>query len=922
LYEVLELDIRTLILSYGAALLVCIFLVGHLAGQYKQRRGGLRFWLMAFVMQFVAILLVVLHGKLPTLLTVVASGLASVFGVILLSAGLQRFSGAASRWGIQLPLFLIFGCIHTYFGLVEPNLGWRSINFAAFSAFFCGQIAWQLLVEASPEQYAGTRPAGIVMSGYVLLHLTRIAAYTQALPLHDFLHAGNADAIVILCYELLAIALAFSLMLMVNHRLRVELNSELEARIVSEQNTHDSEARLVRAELIGKTGNWALRLDTSEIVSSAGAQQIYGLYGNTFSYQRVKEMPLPEYRPILDDALNKMLKEDRPYDVEFRIRAADSGEVKHVHSIASYDRSTNTIFGVLQDVTQIKVTEAAIQLAAKVFSHTREGVAIADSSGNLIEVNDAFSRITGYSRDEVIGKNPRILNSGRQDKAFYADMWLAINTKGYWSGELWNRHKSGAFYAEMLSVSVVRDSSGAVQNYVGLMSDVTANREHQAQLVRIAHYDSLTGMPNRILLADRLSQALLQSQRRERAMVVAYLDLDGFKAINDTHGHEVGDQLLIEVANRMKEALREGDTLSRLGGDEFVALLVDLEQPTECDEILKRLLVAASSVVATRAGDLNVTASIGVTIYPQDGQDAEILLRHADQAMYLAKQSGKNRYHLFDVNQDTTSRVRRERLNEIGAALVRREFVLFYQPKVNMKTGEVIGVEALIRWQHPVRGLLLPSEFLPIVENNLLETQIGDWVIRSAAQQVNEWRSCGVQLQISVNISAQHLLQKDFAEKLERLMQEYPELPSGSLELEILETSALEDLELVAKTMQSCRRIGIGFALDDFGTGYSSLAYLKKLRSDLIKIDQSFVRDMLVDPDDLAIIGGVIGLAKAFDLRVIAEGVETMQHGIKLLSMGCPLAQGYGVKKPMPAGEVLAWIESWTPFSEWLEFSK
>jgi EAL domain-containing protein (putative c-di-GMP-specific phosphodiesterase class I) len=239
-----------------------------------------------------------------------------------------------------------------------------------------------------------------------------------------------------------------------------------------------------------------------------------------------------------------------------------------------------------------------------------------------------------------------------------------------------------------------------------------------------------------------------------------------------------------------------------------------------------------------------------------------------------------------------------------------------------MKTGEVIGVEALIRWQHPVRGLLLPSEFLPIVENNLLETQIGDWVIRSAAQQVNEWRNCGVQLQISVNISAQHLLQKDFAEKLERLIQEYPELPSGSLELEILETSALEDLELVAKTMQSCRRIGIGFALDDFGTGYSSLAYLKKLRSDLIKIDQSFVRDMLVDPDDLAIIGGVIGLAKAFDLRVIAEGVETMQHGIKLLSMGCPLAQGYGVKKPMPAGEVLAWIKSWTPFSEWLEFSK
>ena len=917
----LELDIRTLILSYGAALLVCIFLVGHLLGQYMQRPDSLRLWLMAFAMQFIAIVLVVMQGYIPALFSVVVSGLASVFGVILLNAGLQRFIGAASGVRFQLLMFLVFGAIHTYFGLIDPNLGWRNINFAAFSAFFCGQSAWLLLAGASATQRAGTRPVGVIMAGYSLLHLSRIAAYTQALPLHDFLHAGNADAVVILCYELLAIALAFSLMLMVNHRLRVELNNQLEGRIQSEQKTRESEARLVRAELTGKTGNWALRLDTQEIVSSTGAQQIYGLSGNTFSYQLIKEMPLPEYRPLLDEALIRMFRDGEPYDVEFRIRTADTGAIKHVHSMASYDRSTNTVFGVIQDVTQSKKTEAEIQLAAKVFTHAREGVAIADASGNLIEVNDAFSRITGYVRDDVIGKNPSMLKSGLQDKAFYDAMWRDIAADGHWSGELWNRHKSGAFYAEMLSVSVVRDKLGAVQNYVGLLSDVTASREHRAQLERIAHYDSLTGLPNRILLADRLRQALLHCQRRERALVVAYLDLDGFKAVNDVHGHDVGDQLLIEVAHRMQESLREGDTLSRLGGDEFVALLVDLEHPTECEEILKRLLVAASSACTTSAGDISVTASIGVTSYPQDGQDAEILLRHADQAMYVAKQSGKNRYHLFDVNQDTLIKVQREKLDEIKSALASRALVLFYQPKVHMKTGEVIGVEALIRWQHPARGLLLPSEFLPIVETNSIGIDIGDWVIRSAVQQVNQWRISGLQLQVSVNVGAQHLLQKDFPEKLARLMQEYSDLPSGCLELEILETSALEDLAHVAQTMQACRQIGIGFALDDFGTGYSSLTYLKQLRSDLIKIDQSFVRDMLVDSDDLAIVSGVIGLAKALDLRVIAEGVETMQHGVRLLSMGCQLAQGFGIAKPMPAGEVLAWIDSWTPFREWLEFT-
>lgn len=567
-----------------------------------------------------------------------------------------------------------------------------------------------------------------------------------------------------------------------------------------------------------------------------------------------------------------------------------------------------------ENITQRKQAEEKLQLAANVFTHAREGILITDAAGIVIDVNDTFTHITGYSREEILGKKPSLLSSGRQGQEFYTALWHDLTSIGHWSGEIWNRRKNGEIYAEMLTISTVRDTSGHTQNYVGLFIDITSMKEYQQQLEHIAHFDVLTNLPNRVLLADRLQQAMLQTQRHKHSLAVVYLDLDGFKIVNDTYDHETGDELLVAISKRMKVALREGDTLARIGGDEFVAVLGGLEQMADCEPILERFLQATADPVIINDNTLQVSASIGVTFYPQDSVDADQLMRHADQAMYIAKQAGKNRYHLFDILQDAAIKIQRESLENIRQALKKAEFVLYYQPKVDMQTGNIIGAEALIRWQHPERGLLPPGDFLPVIENHPLSVDLGEWVIDTALTQMSIWNASGLNIPVSVNVGARQLQQRNFVTQLATLLGKYPHINPGDLELEILETSALADIAEVSAIMHACREIGVRFALDDFGTGYSSLTYLRHLPADTLKIDQSFVRDMLVDPDDLAIVNGVIGLAAAFHRQVIAEGVETLAHGKLLLSMGCVLAQGYGIARPMPAEK----IPDWRPDSDWL----
>jgi diguanylate cyclase (GGDEF)-like protein/PAS domain S-box-containing protein len=607
-----------------------------------------------------------------------------------------------------------------------------------------------------------------------------------------------------------------------------------------------------------------------------------------------------------------------PYEINYRHK---NGQVFVGETVGTPVHGPNGSIvgyvGVIRNVSDRKQAEEKLKLAASVFTHALEGIMITDASGTIIEVNDTFSLITGYSREEALGENPRILNSDRQDADFYESFWTQLLKKNNWSGEIWNRRKNGELYAQLMTVSAVCDENDKVLYYVSLFNDISLIKHNEQQLEHIAHFDLLTGLPNRVLLADRLEQAMKQSQRRKQSIAVAFLDLDNFKIINDTHGHEVGDELLLLLSQRMKDSLREGDTLARFGGDEFVAVLVDFENLSDCEPLLERLLQAAANPVIVGDFKLKVSVSIGVTLYPQDGADADQLMRHADQAMYIAKQGGKNRYHVFDVTQDAAIKNQRESVGYIKQALERNEFVLHYQPKVNMQTGDVIGAEALIRWQHPELGLLPPGEFLPYIENHPISVSIGEWVIDTALTQMSQWHTDGLDIPVSVNVGARQLQGAGFVTKLSDLLGQHPDVQPCCLELEILETSALDDTNEVSTIMNECIDIGVRFALDDFGTGFSSLTYLKRLPAVLLKVDQSFVRDMLDDPDDRAIVNGVISLAAAFNRLVIAEGVETVAHGSQLLSMGCVLAQGYGIARPMPGEDMPAWAANWKPDPSW-----
>ncbi|AMK77413.1 MULTISPECIES: EAL domain-containing protein [Methylomonas] len=568
---------------------------------------------------------------------------------------------------------------------------------------------------------------------------------------------------------------------------------------------------------------------------------------------------------------------------------------------------------------ELQRREAEQRLAASVFAHTHDSVVITDSENRIIDANAAFSRITGYSREEVLGKNPSILKSGRQSTEFYKAMWQALNAHDHWSGELWNRNKKGEVFAALTSISVVRDDNGQIHHYIGLSADITPLKNHEYDLERIAHFDPLTGIPNRVLLADRLSQALAHTHRAGNHMAVCYLDLDGFKPVNDQFGHEVGDQLLIEISLRIRDCLRAGDTVARIGGDEFVLLLLDFNDTRECEAVLERMLCKVAEPLTIADNLVCVSASLGLTFYPDDRANADTLLRHADQAMYVAKQRGKNRYHRFDQELDRIALIRGETLTQIEAALINNQFVLYFQPKVNMRLGKVLGAEALIRWQHPERGLLSPAAFLPDIEGTEMVIALGNWVFARALDHLQNWQNMGLNIVISINIAPRHLLHHDFVETLRAGFAAHPQLRPHCLELEILETAALEDIGRVTAVMKECQKLGVGFALDDFGTGYSSLTYLKALPAETLKIDQSFIRDILGDPEDLAIVAGIINLTAAFHRQVIAEGVETEEHGLLLLKLGCDNAQGYGIARPMPAGDLPAWIANWLPNQEWLK---
>ena len=669
-------------------------------------------------------------------------------------------------------------------------------------------------------------------------------------------------------------------------------------------------------------------------VSSDGhIQDFNDRFAQTFGYSR-EELPDLEawWRLAYPDPAYRQWV--RATWAEVVVEAAASGNpirpIEYQVTCKNGDVRTMEISGVilgdnflatLIDLTEHKKAEQTTRLAASVFANSQEGIIITDAENRILDVNAAFTRICGYDRAEVIGQNPKILASGRHDDAFFAEMWRAIHEKGAWQGEVWNRKKSGEVFVEMLSIDAVSDEAGRIQHYVGAFTDISTLKEHQAELEKIAHYDTLTGIPNRRLLSDRMAQELSRARRSGRPVAVCYLDLDGFKPVNDVYGHKAGDQVLIEVSHRLQQILRTGDTLARIGGDEFVLLFCDLAQEQQCYQGLERVLSAIAQPIPIGADTVSVSASIGVTLFPRDDADADTLLRHADQAMYQAKEAGKGRFHLFDAEHDRLIKANRATVQRLQRALDDREFLLHYQPKVQLTGGGVIGVEALIRWQHPVRGLLSPAEFLPLLMGTELELALGDWVIESALHQIELWKAGGLALGVSVNVSANHLLRPNFVDHLKSALERHPTVAAGDLELEVLESAAIDDLGSASRVLSHCMALGVHFALDDFGTGYSSLAYFRKLPVGTLKIDQGFVRDMLDDPEDIGIIESVIALAKAFNRPVIAEGVETLEHGAMLVLLGCELGQGYGIARPMPPERLPAWVAQWQGEDVWRTIS-
>ncbi len=568
------------------------------------------------------------------------------------------------------------------------------------------------------------------------------------------------------------------------------------------------------------------------------------------------------------------------------------------------------------DISERLRAETQLGLAAQVFEHSSEGILITDARLNIVMVNQAFTAISGYSEAETLGQTPSMLASGRHDKAFYDEIWRCLASEGRWQGEIWNRRKDGTVYPETLSIIRVLDGRGEVTHYIGVFQDITLQKETQDRIQRLAHYDPLTGLPNRALLADRIHIALSAAQRNHEPLALLFVDLDHFKNINDTLGHRVGDALLVEVASRLEGALREVDTVSRQGGDEFVLILPDTDARGAA-HVAGKLLETVAQPCRIGDDELNITLSIGIALYPDDGADFETLSGRADAAMYRAKHDGRNAYCFFTTEMQAQLSRNLQLENALRRALERDQLQLHYQPQVSLQDGRLIGVEALMRWQHPELGMIPPTEFIPLAEENGQIVQIGEWALRQAVGQMKAWMDSGlVPIAVAVNLSVVQFRHPRLSELVGQILDQ-AQLPAGCLELELTESITMGDAPAAIAVMDRLHACGIRLSIDDFGTGYSSLSYLKRFKMHRLKIDQGFVRGVCDNPEDRAIVEAIISLAKSLGLMTIAEGVETEAQLDFLRAHGCDEIQGYLVSKPMPADQFIGFVQKRFP-AAWL----
>lgn len=562
---------------------------------------------------------------------------------------------------------------------------------------------------------------------------------------------------------------------------------------------------------------------------------------------------------------------------------------------------------IIEDLTVEKAAREQLQLARKIFEVNSEAIMVTDAENCIVQVNAAFEKITGYEASEVMGRDPKVLGSGRHDAAFFKNMWQALVDRGHWTGEIWDRRKDGSEYPKWVRVDTIRDAGGCISHYVTVFSDISERKANEERIRHLAQHDALTGLPNRFTLAAHLEHALARAERSGEKVGLMFIDLDNFKNINDTLGHHIGDRLLCEVARRISRAVRKSDIVARIGGDEFVVVLESTKVETDEGFVAQKIIDQLADSVTIDGNVLHTTPSIGLAIFPEDGENAEELMKNADVAMYHAKSAGRNNYQFYTEHMNHAAAVRAQMEGRLRAALSGDEFLLHFQPQINLATGRVSGIEALIRWQNPELGLVSPANFIPLAEEVGLIVPISAWVLENACKTAKSWRDQETPFEcISVNISPQEFRQRNFPEMVAAVLQKTG-LPAACLELEITESTLMDSADTTVEMLLRLKALGVTLAIDDFGTGYSSLGYLKRFPIDRLKIDRSFVRDLETDSSDAAISTAVIVLAHSLGLQVVAEGVETQGQADFLLQQGCDSVQGYLFSRPVPADEAAAY---------------
>ncbi|HEX8964151.1 MAG TPA: EAL domain-containing protein [Rhodocyclaceae bacterium] len=626
----------------------------------------------------------------------------------------------------------------------------------------------------------------------------------------------------------------------------------------------------------------------------------------------------PEDEASVGEVLRNLLDEPQVGPWEFRLQGTEGAVWVQCAARVTARRNDGTpqrVVGTLTDISARKCAEEQLRIAAVAFQ-SGDAMVVTDAGGRILQVNRAFTEVTGYSAEEAIGQTPALMKSGRHDGDFYRNLWEAVKREGSWEGEIWNRRKDGTVFAEWLRISGVRDAAGAITHYLGTFSDISDPRERERKIVELAFYDPLTGLPNRRLFMDRLRQALVACGRSSQFGAVLLVDLDQFKMLNDTRGHNAGDELLGETARRLRASLRETDSAARLGGDEFVVLLEGLNADqlaaaNAAEAIAEKLRLAIGEPGVSGGREHRVTPSIGITLFGDARGDAESLLRQADLALYQAKAAGRNTVRFYSPEMQAAVDARADMEAGLRRALAEGELELHYQPKVELRRGRIVGAEALLRWRDSRSGTLVPPDaFIPLAEENGLIVPIGEWVIGEACRQIAAWRGAGLPvLRIAVNVSGRQFQQADLGRGIARALDDHGVEPEW-LELELTESAVMAHPDRTAATLHELKHIGVSIALDDFGTGYSSLGHLKRFPIDGLKIDRSFVRDITGDADSAAIAAMIIALAHSLGQTVVAEGVETEDQLKLLQQQGCDEMQGYFFSRPLPVREFTALLRS------------